>query len=196
MSPAPVRRRPSRAELAGFAGATVPDLLPPAGTTLRLLFVGINPGLWTAATGAHFARPGNRFYPALHAAGLVERVIDVSDADRQLILKAGIGITNLVSRATATAAELTRQELRDGAGRLTALVAQRAPSVVAVVGVTAYRTAFGEPRAQLGEQPYPLAGSRLFVLPNPSGLNAHYQVDDLATWFAQAGAAAGLPKVN
>ncbi|WP_420176653.1 mismatch-specific DNA-glycosylase [Luteococcus sp. OSA5] len=181
-------------DLQSFAGAVVDDLLP---TPLRLLVVGINPSLWTAATGAHFARPGNRYYPALARAGIISHPFDASEGYRPQDLaelhRLGIGNTNLVARATARADELSRDELRAGADRLRALVAQLRPPVVAVLGITAYRQAFGQPRAQLGEQPEGLAGARLFVLPNPSGLNAHESVDSLAEAYARAASAAGIP---
>lgn len=183
----------TRAELESFRDAEVPDLVGPG---LRLLFVGINPGLWTAATGTHFAYPGNRFYPALLRAGILERRIDpaagMTDADRVALLASGIGITNIVRRATARADELTRDELRAGAVALTAFVAQHRPRVVAVAGVTAYRTAFGRPRARLGRQPEDLAGAALWVVPNPSGLNAHDTIETLARAYADPARAAGL----
>ncbi|MBK6887851.1 MAG: mismatch-specific DNA-glycosylase [Tetrasphaera sp.] len=176
-----------------FRDADVPDLVGPG---LRLLFVGINPGLWTAATATHFAYPGNRFYPALLRAGILERRIDpaagMTDADRAALLASGIGITNIVRRATARADELTRDELRAGAVALTAFVAQHRPRVVAVAGVTAYRTAFGRPRARLGRQPEDLAGAALWVVPNPSGLNAHDTIETLARAYADPARAAGL----
>jgi TDG/mug DNA glycosylase family protein len=183
----------TRAELESFRDAEVPDLVGPG---LRLLFVGINPGLWTAATGTHFAYPGNRFYPALLRAGILERRIDpaagMTDADRAALLASGIGITNIVRRATARADELTRDELRAGAVALTAFVARHRPRVVAVAGVTAYRTAFGRPRARLGRQPEDLAGAALWVVPNPSGLNAHDTIETLARAYADPARAAGL----
>lgn len=186
----------TRAELETFRDVEVPDLLPDAGEPLRLLFVGINPGLWTAATQTHFARPGNRFYPALLRAGILARPIDPSagmtDADREEFRALGIGITNLAPRATARADELSADELREGGARLRALVAERTPAVVAVAGVTAYRTAFGQRRARTGEQPEGWGTARLFVVPNPSGLNAHDTVDTLATAYAEAARAAGV----
>lgn len=186
----------TRAELESFRDVEVPDLLPARSQSLRLLFVGINPGLWTAATQTHFARPGNRFYPALLAAGIIEQPVDPSagmtDADRALLRDRGIGITNVVARATARADELTAEELRAGGARLRELVAEREPVVVAVAGVTAYRTAFGLPRARVGEQPDHWGTSRVFVVPNPSGLNAHETVDTLATAYAEAARAAGV----
>ncbi len=183
----------SRAELASYAGTTVPDLL---GDDVRLLFVGINPGLWTAATQTHFARPGNRFYPALLRAGIVERRIDpaagMTPEDRDHLRARGIGITNLAPRATARADELSAEELRDGGRRLVDLVARLRPAVVAVAGVTAYRTAFAERGARVGRQPRSLAGAPLWVVPNPSGLNAHESVDSLAAAYAGAARAAGV----
>ncbi len=187
------RRGLTRAELESFRGAHVDDLLP---DDLRLLFVGINPGLWTAAVNTHFARPGNRFYPALAAAGIISHPFDVADgfapADRDELLGLGIGITNLSARATARADELDAAELRDGAQRLGALVRERRPRVVAIAGITAYRTAFGLPRARAGRQEDDLEGAALFVVPNPSGLNAHARLDDLAAAYAQAARAAGI----
>ncbi|GHE16337.1 mismatch-specific DNA-glycosylase [Nocardioides flavus (ex Wang et al. 2016)] len=186
----------TRAELESFRDVEVPDLLPGPGQDLRLLFVGINPGLWTAATQSHFARPGNRFYPALLAAGIIEHPLDPSagmtDEDRAVLRRRGIGITNVVRRATARADELTTEELRAGGARLRRLVAERKPLVVAIAGVTAYRTAFGERRAGVGEQPERWGTSRVFVVPNPSGLNAHQTVDTLATAYAEAARAAGV----
>ena len=183
----------TRAELDAFRDAEVPDLVGPS---VRLLFVGINPGLWTAATQSHFARPGNRFYPALLAAGIIERPIDagggMTDADRDHLLERGIGITNLSPRATARADELTTEELRAGGERLRRLVEQVGPRVVAVAGITAYRQAFGEPRAVAGRQPVALAGAELWVVPNPSGLNAHHTVATLADAYAEPARAAGL----
>jgi len=183
----------SRAELESYAGATVPDLVGPG---LRLLFVGINPGLWTAATQTHFAHPGNRFYPALFAAGIIDRPIDrgvgMSDDDRRHLLERGIGITNVVHRATAKASELTTEELRDGGVSLRRFVGRHRPIVVAVAGITAYRTAFGAPKAGMGEQPELFEGARLFVVPNPSGLNAHETVETLAAAYRAPALAAGV----
>ncbi|MBE7324691.1 mismatch-specific DNA-glycosylase [Nocardioides sp. Y6] len=183
----------SRAELESFRDAEVPDLI---GDDVRLLFVGINPGLWTAATQTHFAHPVNRFYPALLRAGILERAIDpaagMSDEDRAYVRGRGIGITNLVRRATARADELTREELRVGAEQLRATVERAAPRVVAVAGITAYRQAFGLPKAVTGLQPERLAGAELWVVPNPSGLNAHHTVETLAVEYAAPARAAGL----
>jgi TDG/mug DNA glycosylase family protein len=183
----------SRAELESFRGAAVPDLVGPG---MKLLFVGINPGLWTAATQTHFAHPGNRFYPALRLAGIIDRSLDraegMTDEDRRYLLGRGIGISNLVNRATIRAGELTATELRAGAARLEELVTAYRPPVVAVAGVTAYRTAFSRPRAQLGRQPDDIAGAELWVVPNPSGLNAHETTASLAAAYAQPARAAGL----
>ena len=183
----------SRAELESFRNAVVPDLVGPG---LRLLFVGINPGLWTAATRTHFAHPGNRFYPALLEAGIIERPIDrgtgMSDADRRYMIERGIGITNVVHRATAKASELDREELHAGGDELRGFVRRHAPVVVAIAGITAYRTAFGLPKAVMGEQPEPFEGARLYVVPNPSGLNAHETVSTLADAYAGAARAAGI----
>jgi TDG/mug DNA glycosylase family protein len=183
----------SRAELESYRGVEVPDLLGP---DVRLLFVGINPGLWTAATQTHFAHPVNRFYPALLRAGIIDRPIDqaagMTDADRDYLRSRGLGITNLVHRATARADELDADELREGGERLAALVAEVRPRVVAVAGITAYRSAFGVRRAVLGRQPEPMAGAELWVVPNPSGLNAHATVATLAEAYAEPARAAGI----
>jgi double-stranded uracil-DNA glycosylase len=188
----------TRAELESFRDAMVPDLLPdPAsGVALKLLFVGINPGLWTAATQTHFAHPVNRFYPALLTAGIIDRPIDPSagmtDEDREHLTARGVGITNVVHRATARADELTDDELRAGGRQLEALVARVRPRVVALAGITAYRVAFGRRKAVLGRQEETLAGAELWVVPNPSGLNAHETVASLATAYAAAARAAGV----
>lgn len=197
MAGLPTVARFTRAQLETFRDAEVPDLLPgPDDPPLRLLFVGINPGLWTAATQTHFAHPANRFYPALLLAGIITKPISPSDgmddADRARLRARGIGITNLVRRATARASELTDTELRAGGEQLVATVRRTSPRVVAVAGVTAYRTAFGVRRATLGRQPEPLAGSELWVVPNPSGLNAHETAATLATAYGDAARAAGV----
>lgn len=177
----------SRQELESFRDATVPDLVGP---DLDVLFVGINPGLWTAATQTHFAYPGNRFYPALRLAGIIDWEISpsagMSDEDRQRFLAKGLGISNIVARATAKASELTKEELREGARALTDRVAAWQPRVVAIAGITAYRAGFGKPKAAMGRQPESLAGAELWVVPNPSGLNAHETVDSLADWYRRA----------
>lgn len=193
----PRRRTFTRAELESFRDAVVPDLLPTRPEhDLRLLFVGINPGLWTAATSTHFAHPGNRFYPALFRAGVIAEPIDpangMTETDRDRLRERGIGITNLVHRATAKASELTAEELHEGGLALTALVARERPRVVAVAGITAYRAAFGLRKAVPGRQPADLAGAELWVVPNPSGLNAHETVETLAEAYAAVGRAAGI----
>ncbi|MGH8951889.1 MAG: mismatch-specific DNA-glycosylase [Acidimicrobiia bacterium] len=237
----------NRQDLAHFEGFGVPDLL---GEDCRLLIVGINPGLWTAAAGVHFAHPTNRFWPAmrraglvevepnirppapsvpivepdylgqppselwtaatytdschpsnrfspaLRAAGLIEWRIDtsvgMSDEERERLAATGVGITNLVPRATARASELTAAELREGAIRLHRLVADVSPAVVAVAGLTAYRTAFERPKAVLGRQPETIDDAKLWVVPNPSGLNAHETIDTLAVRYRSVAEAAGL----
>jgi TDG/mug DNA glycosylase family protein len=150
--------------------ATIPDVLPAVGEPFRVLFCGINPGLYSAATGWHFARPGNRFWPALHQSGFTPRQLKPSEQAE--LTRYGLGITNIAPRATAQAAELTPAELRDGAARR--------PRMISIAGVTAYRTAFGLPKAVIGPQPEPLGTARLWILPNPSGLNAHTSIPLLA----------------
>lgn len=184
----------TRDELARYRGATVPDLVgsqPP-----RLVFVGINPGLWTAATQTHFAHPSNRFYPALHLAGItgreLDRVAGLTDDDREHLTGRGVAITNIVQRATPRASDLTAAELRDGAQALSERLAAWQPRVVAVAGVTAYRTAFRRPRVQLGPQDERLAGAELWIVPNPSGLNAHETVGSLAARYREVATAAGI----
>lgn len=189
----------TRAELEAFRGHEVADLVGPG---LKLLFVGINPGLWTAAVGTHFAHPTNRFYPALAAAGItdyeVDRVAGMTDADRAHLLARGVGITNLVRRATARASELSREELREGGERLLRFVADHRPAVVAIAGISAYRDAFGARGAALGRQPDTLdsaahwSGAALWAVPNPSGLNAHETVATLAAAYAAPAAEAGV----
>jgi TDG/mug DNA glycosylase family protein len=177
----------TRAALEAFRGAAVDDV---AGRGVRLLFVGINPGLWTAAVNAHFARRGNRFWPALHAAGITPTLVDASDgmrpADRKMLIGLGVGITNIVPTASARADELTSEQLRAGAAALEEKVRRLRPRVVAVLGLTAYRQAFGRPKAVAGKQPDHLAGAELWVLPNPSGLNAHDTIASLATAYRSA----------
>ncbi len=157
---------------------TIPDVLPPPGAPFRVLFCGINPGLYSAATGWHFARPGNRFWPALFLSGFTPRRLAPSEQD--LLPGLGLGITNLVPRATAQAAELSVAELRAGLDHLTALAARYRPRIIAIAGVTAYRTAFGHPRAVNGPQPDLIGPCRVWVVPNPSGLNAHTSAPKLA----------------
>jgi double-stranded uracil-DNA glycosylase len=172
--------RPTAAQLAAAEGRSIADVIAPG---LRVLFCGINPGLYSGATGRHFARPGNRFWPTLHAAGFTERVFSPSEgAD---LLGLGYGITNVADRATAAADELSVDELIEGGRRLAEKVEVYRPATVAVLGVTAYRTAFGRKRAVLGRQDATIGGARLWVLPNPSGLNAHYQLAGLAELYKE-----------
>jgi double-stranded uracil-DNA glycosylase len=189
----------TREELEAFRGREVDDLVGPG---LRLLFVGINPGLWTAAVRTHFAHPTNRFYPALAAAGItdyeVDRVAGMTDADRAHLVARGVGITNLVRRATARASELSREELHEGGERLLRFVAEHRPKVVAIAGISAYRDAFGERGAASGRQADTLdsairwSDAALWVVPNPSGLNAHETVASLAAAYAAAATEAGV----
>jgi len=184
----------TRAELQTYRGRSIPDLMP---THPKLVFVGINPGLWTPATGVPFAYPGNRFYPALVAAGIIERMPRIDDdgmaeEDRRMLLDAGIGISSIVRRATARADELSRTELSEGAERLARDVAGWKPAVVAILGLTAYRQGFARPRAVAGRQPHDLGGAALWVVPNPSGLNAHMTVATLADAYAEPARAAGV----
>lgn len=172
--------RPTKDEIAAATHKTVPDII--AGG-LKVLFCGINPGLYTAAVGHHFARPGNRFWPALFAAGFTDRLL--SPYDEQELLKHGCGITNLVSRATTAASELRLEELVEGRKILEEKMARYRPVCLAVVGVEAYRKAFGRPKARLGRQPEDLHGSIVWLLPNTSGLNAHHRPADFARAFRE-----------
>jgi TDG/mug DNA glycosylase family protein len=172
-------------DLEAARSRTIPDVLP--APPFGVLFCGINPGLYSAATGWHFARPGNRFWPALHGSGFTPRRL--APSEQQLLAGYGLGITNLVPRATAQAAELSTEELRAGGARLAELVAGHRPRYVAVAGVTAYRTAFGHPRAQIGPQPETIGDARLWVLPNPSGLNAHWSLETISAEFRRLRAA-------
>ena len=185
--PRGVAWRPTREEIAAAAGKTIPDVIA---DDLAVLFCGINPGLYSGATRHHFARPGNRFWKVLHQAGFTPRLLTPFDEDELLARR--VGVTNLVARTTATAAELSPVELRRGAGTLACKVARRRPAFVAVLGIEAYRHGFALPAARLGEQPQGLAGARLWVLPNPSGLNAHYQLPELVRVFRDLARAADL----
>jgi TDG/mug DNA glycosylase family protein len=170
--------KPTREEIAAAYGRRVPDVVAPG---LKVLFCGINPGLYSGAVGHHFARPGNRFWSALHAAGFTDRLL--SPFEEWELLGGGYGITNLVDRATATADELTAEELMAGARRLLRKVRTQRPEAVAFLGITAYRIAFRRKATTFGPQPERLAGAAIWVLPNPSGLNAHFQVADLAQLY-------------
>lgn len=169
---------PSRVTLLAARGKTVPDVIAPR---LRVLFCGINPGLYSGATGHHFARPGNRFWPVLHQAGFTERLL--APSDERTLLQHGLGVTNLVARTTAAADELTKAELVAGGRRLRAKIARYEPRILAVLGVGAYRIAFGRPKAVIGPQHESLGSAAVWVLPNPSGLNAHYQLRELVRIF-------------
>jgi double-stranded uracil-DNA glycosylase len=171
--------------MAAAHGTTIPDVIGP---DLRVLFCGINPGLWSAAIGKHFARPGNRFWPALYASGFTPRLLGPYEQEELLDLR--LGLSNVAARATARADELTPQEIREGGQVLTEKVAKYRPQWVAVLGIGAYRTAFSRKDAAVGPQPEPLADSRVWVLPNPSGLNAHWTAATLAEEFARLRAAA------
>jgi double-stranded uracil-DNA glycosylase len=184
----------TRAELESFRGVSVPDLLGPG---VRLVFVGINPGLRTAATQIHFGNPGNRFRPALVVAGLLEPPVDgvpgMTEADLATLVSRGVGITNLVPVATARADELVNDQLLAGRVRLEEFVERHRPQVVAILGITAYRAAFARPRATPGRQSEPIGSAQLWVVPNPSGLNAHESVASLAAAYAEPARAAGVP---
>lgn len=172
--------KPTKAELLAAADKTIADVIAP---DLQVLFCGINPGLYSGWSGHHFARPGNRFWPTLYASGWTPRLLKPHE-EREL-LQYGLGVTNLATRTTATAAELTAEELQLGGAQLVAKVEQYRPRVLAVLGVTAYRTAFGRPKAALGVQPDQIGPAMVWVLPNPSGLNAHYTPTDLARVFRE-----------
>jgi double-stranded uracil-DNA glycosylase len=174
------RFRPSRAELEAARALTVPDVVAPG---LRVLFCGINPGLYTAAIGHHFGRPGNRFWPALHRSGFTSRQLEPWEEGDLLAL--GLGITNLVARTTAVASELTPAELRGGGAELVARLELLRPRWLGMLGVGSFRAAFGRAAAAIGPQPEPLGPARVWLLPNPSGLNAHYQLDALAAEFGR-----------
>jgi TDG/mug DNA glycosylase family protein len=172
--------QPNREDLDAARQRFVPDVLA---SGLDLVFVGINPGLYSAAVGHHFARPGNRFWPTLHRAGFTPR--QLAPGEEQELLTYGYGITNIVERATVAAADLSPDELAEGGQRLRSKVDHYRPQVLAVLGISAYRLAFDEPRAALGQQSQPIGATQVFVLPNPSGLNAHYTPADLARVFGE-----------
>lgn len=173
-------RRPSPDDLREAVDRTIRDVVA---ADLDVLFCGINPGLWSGATGHHFARPGNRFWPTLHAAGFTPR--QLAPHEERELLPLGLGITNVVRRTTATADQLAPEELKAGGRRLVRLVRRRRPRMLAVLGIGAYRTAFARPKASPGLQEETLGETRLWVLPNPSGLNANYQRDALARLFGE-----------
>jgi TDG/mug DNA glycosylase family protein len=183
--------KPTRAQLAAAAGKTVRDVLAPG---LGVLFCGINPGLYSAAVGHHFARPGNRFWPALHASGFTPRLL--SPFEEAELLALGCGITNIVARSSATADELNEAELRDGGRALRRKLRRARPRFVAFLGIGAYRAAFERPQAALGRQPETVGETGLWVLPNPSGLNAHYRLADLARLFGELRRATRRPSLR
>ena len=170
--------KPTKQQLIEAAGKTLPDVIAP---NLKVLFCGINPGLYTAAVGHHFARPGNRFWPALHQSGFTSRL--VSPFDERELLALGVGISNLVPHATASAAELTSEDYVAGGRVLAKKIKRYTPRIVAILGVGAYRKAFACPKATVGEQPQRIHSARVWVLPNPSGLNANYQLPELVKLF-------------
>ena len=178
-----------RLDLEAARERTIPDVLPEPGALLRVLFCGINPGLYSAATGWHFARPGNRFWPALHLSGFTPR--QLAPREQDLLPGYGLGITNLVARATAQASELHSAELKAGREHLAALADRYRPRVIAIAGITAYRTAFGLPQAITGPQLDPLGSTRVWVVPNPSGLNAHTTAPKLAEMLRELREAVG-----
>jgi TDG/mug DNA glycosylase family protein len=183
--------RPSTAELAAAHGREIPDVVAPG---LSVLFCGINPGLWSAATGYHFARPGNRFWPALHRGGFTPRQLRPDEQGQ--LPGYGLGITNIAARGTARADELTNEELVEGGAELARKIRELQPGWLAVLGVGAYRTAFGDRTATVGRQAAQVGGVPVWVLPNPSGLNAHYSLDRLGGEFTALREAAGLPLVG
>lgn len=174
------RRKPSAAELAAAADKSMRDVIAPG---LRVLFAGINPGLYSAACGHHFARPGNRFWPALHAAGFTDRLLHPSE--QRKLLRSGYGITNIVNRATARAEQLDPAEFIAGGKKLARKIRRYRPRIIAFLGLGAYRAAFAIPKARIGRQPEALGSALVWVLPNPSGLNANYQLDALAKLFKE-----------
>ena len=172
--------KPTKEELAAAWGKKIPDIIAP---DLQVLFCGINPGLYSGATGFHFARPGNRFWSALHGSGFTPQRLYPHQED--VLLELGYGITNLVDRATTAADELTPSELVEGGKNLIVKAERFSPLVIAILGITAYRTAFGKPKAKLGLQDELIGQSKVWVLPNPSGLNAHYTPTQLADVFCE-----------
>lgn len=191
MTHGPFVARPSPADLAAAVDRTIPDLLAPG---LSVMFSGINPGLWSAATGLHFARPGNRFWPTLHRAGFTQRQLRPDEQEELLGL--GLGVTNVAARATARADELVGEELVEGGRVLRQKVERLRPAWLAVVGIGAYRSAFDARDAVVGPQPETVGDTRVWVLPNPSGLNAHWPAPALAREFARLRAAADLPDLS
>lgn len=172
--------KPSKEDLRDAINRTTEDLID---YNLKVLFCGINPGIWSGATGFHFAKPGNRFWKTLHLAGFTDRLLHPSEEHE--LLENGYGITSFCKRTTARADELTTEEFVEGGKALVKRIKKYKPETLAVLGITAYRTAFSQPKAKLGLQPEKLAGANVWLLPNPSGLNAHYQLPDLAKLFRE-----------
>jgi TDG/mug DNA glycosylase family protein len=177
--------KPTREEIRAAEGVTVPDVIAP---DLKVLFCGINPGLYSGAVGYHFAYPGNRFWRAIHRAGYTDRILEPHEVEA--LLAQGYGITNFVERATARASDLRREEFEDGGRRLREKLVRYSPAFLAVLGIGAYRKAFGRRKVAVGEQPERLGETRVWVLPNPSGLNAYYQLEELAELYAEVRLAA------
>ena len=172
--------KPTKEDLRDAVNRTTEDLID---YNLKVLFCGINPGIWSGATGFHFAKPGNRFWKVLHLAGFTDRILHPSEEHE--LLENGFGITSFVKRTTARADELTREEYVEGGKALLKKIEKYKPQNLAVLGIGAYRTAFNQPKAKLGLQAEKIGGASVWLLPNPSGLNAHYQVDDLAALFGE-----------
>jgi TDG/mug DNA glycosylase family protein len=183
--------KPSKEEVAAAYGIVIPDVIA---TDLRVLFCGINPSLYSGATGDHFARPGNRFWAALHASGFTDRLLHPSEKEK--LLESGLGVTNLVMRATARADELDDEEFRSGVKALEKKAKRFKPRYIAFLGLGAYRIATGNKKAAVGPQKEAIGGSRVWLLPNPSGLNAHYQATDLAWVFADLRKASTDPSAS
>jgi TDG/mug DNA glycosylase family protein len=179
--------KPTREQILAAADKTVRDVIAP---NLRVLFCGINPGLYTAAVGHHFARPGNRFWKALHQAGFTDRLL--SPFDERELLQSGYGVTNVVARATATADQLSKDELIKGGRQLAHKLERYRPRFLAILGLGAFRTAFNQPKTTVGRQQTQIGETIVWVLPNPSGLNANYQAEDLARLFRELREAAGV----
>lgn len=177
--------KPTKEQLAEAMGKTVPDVIA---KNLLVLFCGINPGLYTAAVGHHFARPGNRFWPALHKSDFTDELL--SPFEERKLLKLGLGITNVVLHATATASELKKEDFLQGGRMLRRRVRRYRPRIVAILGIEAYRKAFGHAEIEVGEQEQTIGEAKLWVLPNPSGLNANYQLEDFTRLFRKLRAAA------
>ncbi len=172
--------KPSKEDLRDAVNRTTEDLID---DNLKVLFCGINPGIWSGATGFHFAKPGNRFWKTLHLAGFTDRILHPSEEHE--LLENGYGITSFCRRTTARADELTTEEFIEGGKLLIKKINRFKPQNLAVLGIGAYRTAFQQPKAQLGLQTEKIAGANVWLLPNPSGLNAHYQLKDLTELFSE-----------